>query len=165
MVKNILLKILAGFGLTVFTALAVGAAEFCLLDGNTFAIAYPFTLLEIILLLLLIYSAKALFEVAMLQRRGLRTEGTVTYIAAGRGSHYKIRYFVGGREYFCIASRLSQGEKYRLGDKATLLYSENAPEKACLEKDELIASIAMTAASVLLLAGFIAAECYALTAL
>ena len=61
-----------------------------------------------------------------------------------------------------IGERLK--DKWKVGDRVTVIYSQQEPKNSCLEKEDLIAAIALTGFSLLLLIGAIVVECYALMA-
>lgn len=108
------------------------------------------------------YALKFLVNTISLQRFGCRTVGEIIYVGIGRGGHYRIKYLVNGEEYQCIGERLK--DKWKVGDHVTVIYSQQEPKNSCLEKEDLIAAIALTVFSLILLIGAIVIECYALMA-
>lgn len=108
------------------------------------------------------YALRFLVNTISLQRFGCRTIGEIIYVGVGRGGHYRIKYLVNGEEYQCIAERLK--DKWKVGDRVTVIYSQHKLKNSCLEKEDLIAAIALTVFSSILLIGAIVVECYALMA-
>lgn len=108
------------------------------------------------------YSVKFLIKTIHLQKFGCRTTGKVIYVGYGRGSHYKIKYHVNNEEYLCIGERTK--DQWKVGDSVTIIYSQQNPNKSCLEKEDVQTAITLTVFSLVLLAGAIIIECYALMA-
>lgn len=109
-------------------------------------------------------SLKELVRIVQIKRNGCITAGEIFDIGYGRGSGYKIRYRVNNQEYTFTASTLSQGEKLKVGDSVTVIYSPENPQKSYMKKNDSVAAIALVIGSALLLIGAIAVECYVLTA-
>ena len=127
-----------------------------------FSIFFPCTIIVIFLLSLCYMAIKYLIKNITLYKFGHRTTGEIIDIAYGRGSNYKIRYYVDNEEYQCIGERLK--DKWKVGDCVTVIYSQKEPKNSCLEKEDLKAAIVMTIFSSILLIGAIVIECYALMA-
>ena len=162
---RIIRMILLGIVVIAFALAFIGVTVIYLFGAEKFCVIYPFTVMELPLLFFMIMSFKDLSETVSLHKNGCRTTGTVIDIAAGKGSHYKIRYYVNNKEYICIGNKLSQANKWECGSDVTVLYSSNSPQRSCLAKEDLVSSVIITAAMVLLLIGAIAAECVVMTAL
>ncbi len=61
-------------------------------------------------------------------------------------------------------SLMQLNDKWKVDDSVTVIYSQQEPKNSCLEKEDLIAAIALTIFSLILLIGAIVVECYALMA-
>lgn len=162
---KIILIILLGIAIIALTLTVIGIAEFYLFGADMFLVIYPFTVLELPLLFSMIMAFKDLSKTILLHKYGCRTMGTVIEITRGKGTHYKIQYNVNNKEYICIGNKLSQADKWKCGSDVTVLYLDNAPQKSCLAKADLISSIIMTVTIVLLMIGTIVAEYVVMTAL
>lgn len=108
-------------------------------------------------------SLKELVRIVQIKRNGCITAGKIFDIGYGRGSGYKIRYRVKNQEYTFTASTLSQGEKLKVGDSVTVIYSPLNPQKSYMKKNDSVTAIALVIGSALLLIGAIAVEFYVLT--
>lgn len=159
--RKITIKILIGITSTVLALAIIGIIEFYLFKEDMLVIIYPCTLLELIFLYTMIISFKDLSKIFRLHKYGCRTEGIIVGIGGGKGSHYKIRYYVDKREYECIGNRLT--DKWKCGAVVTIVYLEDNPQESCLEKEDLNSAIILTVASCLLMIGTIIVECFLLT--
>lgn len=108
-------------------------------------------------------SLKELIRIVRIKRYGCITSGEIFDIGYGRGIGYKIRYCVNNQEYTFTAPTLSQGEKLKVGDSVTVIYSPRNPQKSYMKKNDSVAAIALVIGSALLLIGAIAVEYYVLT--
>ena len=157
------IKILLRIAITVLVLSVIGFIEFYLFKVNMFVVIYPFTLMELILLFSMIMAFKYLLETILLHKYGFRTMGTIIDIVGGKGSHYKIQYYVNNQEYVCIGNRLTLTDKLKCGSNITILYMGKDPQKSCLAKEDLTSSIILTVATVLLMMGAIILECVAIS--
>lgn len=138
--RKVTLKILLGLSIMVFVLFIIflvgmwffkdSIMVFFILSFFTAMFAFMFG-----------YSMKFLVNTISLQRFGCRTIGEIIYVGAGRGGHYKIKYHVNNEEYLCIGERLK--DKWKVGDSVAVIYSQQKPNKSCLEKEDLIAAIAL----------------------
>lgn len=129
---------------------------------DNFMIFFTFSFFTVTTAFMFGYSMKELVNTISLHRFGCRTIGEIIGLGYGRGNHYEIKYHVNNEEYLCIGARLYV--KWKVGDSVTVIYSQQEPKNSCLEKEDLIAAIAMTIFSLILLIGSIVVECYALMA-
>lgn len=159
--RKIMLKALLVLSIIVsvlFIIFLVGMLFF----KNNIVIFFIFSFFTVTIAFMFGYSMKFLVNTISLQRFGCRTIGEIIYVGVGRGSHYKIKYHVNNEEYLCIGERLNN--KWKVGDSVTVIYSQQKPNKSCLEKDDLKAAIALTIFSLILLIGALVVEWYALMA-
>lgn len=159
--RKVTLKILLGIAIMLFVLFIIFLLGMCFFKDNI-VIFFVFSFFTSIIAFMFGYSMKFLVNTIYLQRFGCRTIGEIIYVGVGRGSHYKIKYHVNNEEYLCIGERLNN--KWKVGDSVTVIYSQQKPNKSCLEKDDLKASIALTIFSLILLIGALVVECYALMA-
>ncbi len=129
---------------------------------DNIVIFFVFSFFTSIIAFMFGYSMKFLVQAIYLQKFGSRTKGEIIYVSYGRGTGYKVKYHVNNEEYLCTGEQLNT--KWKVGDSVTIIYSQRKPNKSCLEKNDLKASIMMTAGSLFLLIGAIVVECYALMA-
>ena len=159
--RKVTLKILLGIAIMLFVMLIIFLLGMCFFKDNI-VIFFVFSFFTSIIAFMFGYSMKFLVNTISLQRFGCRTIGEIIYVGVGRGSHYKIKYHVNNEEYLCIGERLNN--KWKVGDSVTVIYSQQKPNKSCLENDDLKAAIALTIFSLILLIGALVVEYYALMA-
>ena len=154
--RRMTLKILLGIVLTAGVSAGIGAAEFFLFGEDLFAVIYPFTLLDLLLIIMVVMAFRTLSTVLHLRKTGERTTGTVIELIGGRGSGYKARYQVNGQEYICIGNRLT--DKGKCGEEMTICYRKEKPEEAILEGENLISAVIQAVAMSLLMGGWIVTQ-------
>ncbi len=159
--RKITLKILLGSLIIVSILFIIFFVGMCFFKDNI-VIFFVFSFFTLIIAFMLGYSMKFLVKTIYLQKFGCRTTGEIIYVGYGRGSHYKIKYHVNNEEYLCIGERIK--DQWKVGDSVTIIYSQQNPNKSCLEKEDIKTAITLTVFSLILLIGAIIVECYALTA-
>lgn len=159
--RKITLKILLGSLIIVTILFIILFVGMCFFKDNI-VIFLCFSFFTSIVAFMFGYSMKFLAKMIYLQKFGCRTTGEIIHIGYGRGSHYKIKYHVNNEEYLCIGERIK--DQWKVGDSVTIVYSQQKPNKSCLEKEDIKTAIALTVFSLILLTGAIVVECYALTA-
>lgn len=159
--RKVTLKILLGLSIMVFVLFIIFLVGMVFFRDNVviFFICSFFTVTSAFMFG---YSMKFLVKTIYLYRFGSRTKGKIIYVSYGRGTYYEIKYHVNNEEYLCIGEKLNT--KWKVGDSVTIIYSQQKPNKSCLEKNDLKASVMMTIGSLFLLIGSIVVECYALMA-
>lgn len=159
--RKVTLKILLGIAIMLFVMFIIFLLGMCFFKDNI-VIFFVFSFFTSIIAFMFGYSMKFLVQAIYLQKFGSRTKGEIIYVSYGRGTGYKVKYHVNNEEYLCTGEQLNT--KWKVGDSVTIIYSQRKPNKSCLEKNDLKASIMMTAGSLFLLIGAIVVECYALMA-
>ena len=154
--RRMTLKILLGIVLTLGAAAGIGAAEFFIFGGELFAVIFPFTLLDLLLIISTVMAFRYLSTILHLTKHGERTTGTVIELIAGKGNGYKVRYQVDGQEYICIGNRLT--DKGKCGEEMTVCYLKENPQKSCLEGEDLKSSVILAVAMSVLLVGMAVTE-------
>lgn len=86
--------------------------------GDLFAVLFPFTILDLLLIYLVVKAFRLLYSVLRLTKHGERTTGTVIQLIAGKGNAYIVRYHVDSQDYICIGNRLT--DKGKCGEKMTV---------------------------------------------
>ena len=132
--RKVTLKILLGIAIMLFVMFIIFLLGMCFFKDNI-VIFFVFSFFTSIIAFMFGYSMKFLVNTISLQRFGCRTIGEIIYVGVGRGSHYKIKYHVNNEEYLCIGESLNN--KWKVGDSVTVIYSQQKPNKSCLEKDDL----------------------------
>lgn len=107
-------------------------------------------------------SLKEFLRIMQIKRNGCIAAGEIFDTGYGREICYKIRYRVNNQEFVFTANRLSQGEKLKVGDSVTVIYSPQNHRDAYMKKNDSVAAIALMIGSAFLLIGAIAVECYVL---
>ncbi len=145
------LKILGGIAIILVLFVTVGIVGFHFFKEGFFVI-YFFSILDLILLYCAIFSIKETIKHIRLHKNGCCTAGIIIRKGYGRGAGgYEVQYDVDGKSYNYLGEGLSTVKK--IGDKLEVLYSKENPEYACLKKTDLIASVALTVACLILLTG------------
>lgn len=161
--RKVTLKILSGIAIMIFVMFIIFLLGMRLFRDNVeiFTVFSFFTSLTGVMFGI---SLKELIRIIRIKRTCCTAVGEIFDIGYGRGSCYKIRYCVKNQEYVFTAPTLSQGEKLKVGDSVTVIYSSQNPHEAYMKKNDSVATIALMIVSAFLLIGAIAVECYALTA-
>ena len=158
--RKLALKILLNFSVLLLIYIITGFIEYKLFkDTDMFFCVFGCTIVDVLLLHILIGSAKYLLETIRLYKYGVHTTGTVTEHIGGRGEGYEVCYFVDEKEYKCVKNSLTQEIKFHCNDEITVFYSKDKPEKSCA-KGELSSAIILAATMFGLVVGSIIVEYY-----
>ena len=112
--RKLALKILLNFSVLLIIYIITGFIEYKLFkDTDVFLCVFGCTIVDVLLLHILIGSAKYLLETIRLYKYGIHTTGTVTKHIGGRGEGYEVRYCVDEREYRCVKNSLTQEIKFQ----------------------------------------------------
>lgn len=122
---------------------------------NGFAVGW-LVLFNLMFLVFAYMSARELYRVIRLHKKGIRTYGTFVSHSSRGGSI--VVYSADGRKYECRSDRLG---KYKIGfDKVPVLYDAENLENSCVEKHDFLPAATLIIASVILESGIIAITVY-----
>lgn len=161
--RKVTLKILLGIAIMIFDMFIIFLLGMLFFRDNLM-IFFTCSFFTSIIVFMFGVSLKELIRIIRIKRTCCTVAGEIFDIGYGRGSCYKIRYCVKNQEYVFTAPTLSQGEKWKVGDSVTVIYSSKNPHEAYMKKNDSVAAIALMICSAFLLIGAIVVECYALTA-